>query len=96
MAQALELEYLEDTPKKSDKAQEQLKAKLDVIRKGLSVDVVDISYCEESESTIIVKARIMTDVNGIPSFNELKLKLTKQAARKLGNNLTKLLVKDQS
>lgn len=64
------------------KVKDELKVQNDIIKRGMIVQMVDITYVQEETNYIMVKGKLMTDVNGIPLFTEVNMKLTKSCLAK--------------
>ena len=63
---------------------EELKVLFNFIKRGIIINVMDIDLVQEEKGEIILfKAKVRSDVNGIPMFQDTIFKMTKTSIRQL-------------
>jgi len=81
-------EYTEDGSGKTDQIDdspdfEEIRRKINLINRGISVDVIDVKKVVEDKDKMIVELCLFTDVIGNPYFGSVRLKMAKQTINKL-------------
>lgn len=92
-----ELELVENDPKQieaENKVREELRAQLEILKKGMFVHMADITYVQEEGSYIVMKGKIYTDVNGVPLMTDVVLKFTINSISKMLHECRNLLKND--
>jgi hypothetical protein len=77
-----EQDYQEMQKAAENKVRDELKAQNDVIRRGMVVQMVDVTKMIDEPGYFLVKGQIMTDINGVPLFTEIIMKMTKHCISK--------------
>lgn len=63
---------------------EELKVLFNFIKRGIIVNVMEIDLVQEDKCELIsFKAKIKTDINGVPMFQDTIFKMTKTSIRQL-------------
>ena len=73
------------------KVRDELKTQNDIIKRGMVVQMVDFTRLIDEPGYFLVKGQIMTDVNGVPLFTEVVMKMTKNCLAKFINEAKSLL-----
>lgn len=71
---------------------ERFKNQISILHKGFTVHVTDCKACSESSSYHTLEITLMSIINNMPVFGDIKLKVTKQSAQKMKrmlDNVTK-------
>lgn len=90
LAASVCLEEKNETPEMDlSSAKNEIHAKSNWLKKGLTVDILDVLQIHDEDRYLEVKFRIVNEINSVPLFTDLTLKLTKAALYKLKSEVAR-------
>ncbi len=62
------------------------------LRKGITVDALELKSIDDNSSLFVeLKLKMINDINGVPLFTDITLRLTKQALSKIAQDGLRIL-----
>jgi len=69
---------------------ENMRRKVELINKGFIVHIANVESIKEGDNYMTLKITLLSEVNRMPVFGDVELKITKQAIPRLKSELAKV------